>query len=182
MKKTALLAIIGALFAFPIAAQAQTMSPTFYAGANVGSAETKVEAFGMSEKESKTGFKINGGVNFTDNFGAEVGYVDLGKFSASGASYESRAIYLAGTGTIPLNPQTALFAKVGVTTNRAKISYLGESASENNTSAMFGIGASYSFTPNISAVAEYENFGKVAEGNGASIKANMFSVGLRYKF
>jgi hypothetical protein len=34
----------------------------------------------------------------------------------------------------------------------------------------------------MSVVAEYENFGKVIDENDGSTKAQMVSVGLRYKF
>jgi OOP family OmpA-OmpF porin len=47
---------------------------------------------------------------------------------------------------------------------------------------MFGVGAEFNFTKNVSMVAEYENFGKVIDENEANTKAQMVSVGLRYKF
>ena len=47
---------------------------------------------------------------------------------------------------------------------------------------MFGVGAAYSVTSALAIVAEYENFGKVLDKNEADTKAQMVSVGLRYKF
>lgn len=57
-----------------------------------------------------------------------------------------------------------------------------ESESHNKTSALFGIGAAYHFDKKLSLVAEYENFGKVASEDGAKLKADLLSIGLRYKF
>ena len=99
---------------------------------------------------------------------------------------ETSAIYAAATGTLPLNAEFSLFAKVGVTQNhtKAKLNLIGFSASEskNKTAALFGIGAAYNFNKNLSAVAEYENFGKTMSQDGMKLKADLLSIGLRYKF
>ncbi len=136
----------------------------------------------MSGKASKTGYELYASYDLTKNFGVKAGYADLGKFSEFGVIYESRAIYVTGKATYPLNDQASIFAKVGVSANRAKVSYMGYSETENNASAIVGVGAAYSVTPNIAVVAEYENFGKIVDKNGGNIKADVWSVGLRYKF
>ena len=70
--------------------------------------------------------------------------------------------------------------------NRAKITIselnFRESDSKSKTSAIFGIGAAYNINKNLSAVVEYENFGKVASEGGDKLKADLLSIGLRYKF
>ncbi|AQR70637.1 hypothetical protein BZG29_21730 [Janthinobacterium sp. LM6] len=185
MKKQLFAAVVGAALAFPLFAQAEGT----YIGANVGRSEMKlsIDEAG-STKKSNTGYKAYAGYDFTQNFGAEAGYVDFGKltttFDGDKLDVKSHAFYVAATGTLPLNEQFSLFAKAGVSQNRTKVSVVGENVNDstNKTSAIFGIGAAYHFDKKLSLVAEYENFGKVANGDDAKLKADMLSIGLRYKF
>jgi OOP family OmpA-OmpF porin len=184
MKKQILIALIGTALAAPFAAQAQAS----YVGVNVGRAEQKLSVDGVgSIKDSDTGFKLYGGYAFHKNFGAEIGYVDLGKASVTDgidtASSEPTALYAAVTGTFPLNEQFSLTGKVGVAANRVKVKFTGEpNSTEKHTSVMFGIGAAYNFAPNLAAVVEYEKFGKVLKEEGGNLKADLISVGVQYKF
>lgn len=183
MKKIVLIATVAAL-AIPFAAQAEGS----YLGLNVGSAKQKYSVTGSSGSASDTGVKVYGGTSFDKNFGVEAGYVDLGNakktFNGVDVSAKSNAFYVAATATAPINDQFAVFAKLGVTANRTKITSTsaGVNSKFNNTDAIFGVGASYAISKELSAVAEYENFGKLAKGSGANLKADMFSVGLRYNF
>jgi OOP family OmpA-OmpF porin len=184
MKKQILIALIGTALAAPFAVQAEG----FYVGGNIGRAEQKWSADGVgSVKESDTAFKLVGGMNFNKNVGAEIGYVDFGKASFSDGintvTAKPRALYAAVTGTLPLNEQFSLTAKAGLSANRVKFSVTGfGDETEKETSAIFGIGAAYKFAPNLAAVVEYENFGKIVKGEGANIKADLISVGIRYSF
>jgi OOP family OmpA-OmpF porin len=96
--------------------------------------------------------------------------------------YRASSVYVAGTGTLPINDQFALFGKLGLSVGRVSgsVSAAGTTftGSGNKSSVMAGIGASYSFTKNLAVVAEYEDFGKV----DTDIKVSMWSLGLRYKF
>jgi OOP family OmpA-OmpF porin len=190
MKKQLLVALVGVALAVPFAAQAEGA----YVGVNVGRAKQKVTFDGESASESKTGYKLYGGYGFTKNFGMEAGYVNFGKFEESfddgvnsgSASYKPTSLYVAGTASLPLNDQFSLFAKLGMTANRAKVSAtlngVSESQTETNTTALIGVGAAYNISRELSLVAEYENFGNVVKGDSGHVKADMFSVGLRYKF
>ena len=116
-------------------------------------------------------------------FGGELGYVDLGKaIGNSGDTSKARAIYVAATGTFPLNEQFSLNAKVGASANRVKGEGPGFSDKFSRTSLLLGVGATYNFAPNLAAVIEYENFGKILKEGGDNIKADLVSVGIRYKF
>jgi OmpA-OmpF porin, OOP family len=191
MKQNFLFVFLGAALALPLTAQANGA----YVGANIGHATQKLSADGVgSTKESDTGYKLYGGYEFTKNFGVEVGYVDLGKDSASGSdgintasfSIKPKAAYLAATGTLPMNEQLSLFAKAGVSANRTELNATfngaSDSSTEKRTTAMFGIGVAYNFSKNCAVVGEYENFGKVIKEDGAELKADMLSLGVRYKF
>ena len=184
--------LISSLFA--ITASFAAHAEGTYLGANIGSAKQKVTINGQSSSDSKTGEKIYGGVNITNNFGAEAGYVNFGNTDKSfsdgvnTSSYDvkSSAVYAAGTATAPINERFSVFGKLGVTANRAKVNTTVNGVSSSNTKthtdALIGVGASYAITKELTAVAEYENFGKIARGNGTDIKADLVSVGLRYNF
>jgi OOP family OmpA-OmpF porin len=191
MKQTFLAVAITAALAVPFAAHAEGA----YIGANVGHVNQKASVDDLgSETESKTGYKLYGGFDFSKNFGVEGGYVDFGKSSGSGTdgvdtfsySLKPTGVYVAVTGTLPLSEQFSLFGKVGASFNhtKARVTLNADSASgsDNRTSTLIGIGAAYNFNKNLALVAEYEDFGKVIKDDDASLKVNMFSIGLRYHF
>lgn len=189
MKTKFIAALIGAAVAFPFAAQAEGI----YAGANIGRSEQKLNAEGASFKDHDTGYKLYAGYQFNNTFGIEGGFTDLRKAEMSvakvlSANAKTRNFYVAGTATLPLNEQFAVFAKAGFARNHVKatvteVGFKSESESANRTSPLLGIGASYKFDKNVSLVAEFEHYGKVAKGDdGLNLKANLLSVGVRYAF
>jgi OOP family OmpA-OmpF porin len=188
MKKQILIALIGTALAAPFAVQAEG----FYVGGNIGRAEQKLSNVNVgTDKDTSTGFKLVGGYNFTKYVGAEVGYVVFGKgetnlFAPDTANSKPRAFYTAATGTLPLDAQFALTGKVGVSANRVKSSGTDTGApfteKGDRITALVGIGATYNFAPNLAAVVEYERFGKVEKSEEGYIKADLLSVGVRYKF
>ena len=184
--KKAILATLGA--ATLVLASFAAHAEGIYAGFNLGSAEQKVQLDPLgSFKDHTTGAKIYGGYNFNKNFGAEVGFVEFGNanWTVLGVSISAkpRSFYVAGTGTLPITDTFSVFAKLGISDNRTKGSVSGVAAgAENKTTPLVGIGASYAFTKNISAVVEYEDFGKVLESGSSNLKLNLLSVGVRYAF
>lgn len=190
MKSNIIIAAVAVALTAPLAAQAQSA----YAGANIGRAEQKINVdtgFGnASEKENTTGFKLYGGYDFTPNVGIEGGYVDFRKVEKSalgyGISSKPHALYVAATGTLPLNEQFSLFGKLGIARSHTSFDAWGpgftDSASDNQTTPVIGVGASFALDKKISFVAEYENFGKVAKDGSDNVKADLLSVGVRFKF
>jgi OOP family OmpA-OmpF porin len=177
MKKQILIALIGTALAAPFAAQAQSQIQGAYVGVNVGRAE---QSYSGPFDDKDNAFKLYGGMMYDKNFGAELGYVDLGEANTGTITTKPRAFYAAATGTYPLNEQFSLSGKVGVSFNRVKVSGAGLD-DESRASLLLGVGAAYNFAPNLAAVLEYEHFGKVYK-ESFDIKADMVSVGLRYKF
>lgn len=184
MKKNILIALIAAAAIAPVAAQAQDT----YVGANIGRSEQKltIDGFG-SLKDHDTSFKVYGGYQFNENFGIEGGYADLGKMKltsgAATASANPRSLYVAATGTMPLAERFALTGKIGAARSRTTLSLTGEADDKmSHSGLMFGVGTSYAITPTVLAVVEYENFGKVIDEDGGSLKASVLSVGVRVKF
>ncbi|MDC8759066.1 outer membrane beta-barrel protein [Janthinobacterium fluminis] len=185
MKQALALTLIASALSLPVAAHAQS----FYVGGNIGSAKAKVNSTSQTADDSGAGFKVYGGYQLTPNFGAEVGYSKLGNTDASykgvkGAHIKPHALYAAATATMPLSDQFSLFGKVGLSANRNKFEQPGGKLTDkySKNGIMFGVGAAYNITPALALVAEYENYGKVQNNNLATVKADMFSAGLRYKF
>lgn len=189
MKHTTLFAIIAALTT-PLIGHTEG----FYVGGNIGRAEQKANLPAVLINKSSTAYKLVGGYNYSENFGTEVGYSELHKVSApvGEAIYNSRpsALYIAATGTLPLSDQFSVFGKLGVAYAHEQLStnYNGAygntygSASDNRTTPYLGVGASFTLNQRVNLVAEYENFGKVAKSGPLSVKADMVSLGIRYKF
>ena len=181
------------LTACAFAAAALTAAPVFaqgYVGLGVGS--SKISGFDTGTvsggNTNKSLVKIYGGFQFTPNWGLEAQYSDLGKRDVTNAgvalgSFSTSQYSIAGTGTLPLSSGFSLLGKLGVSANRINAP-AGSLNSANNTSALIGFGAAYSFTPAMSVRVEYEDFGKVATlaGNGSTIRANGYSISLKYGF
>lgn len=153
-----------------------------YVGADIGRAGTEVSDGSMSAKITDNGYKLYAGYEINKNFGAEIGYANLGSFTESSTSYKPSALYVAGTATYPINEQASVFGKLGVSANRAKISDAGNSDTFTHTGLLIGVGAAYNVTSNVALVLEYVNFGKIAEEGSAHVKTDLVSVGIRYKF
>ncbi|MBF8177943.1 outer membrane beta-barrel protein [Herminiimonas contaminans] len=196
MNKKLGMAVLGAAFILPFTAQAEGA----YVGFNGGRAQQKLNIYedGSSGKDSATAYKFYGGYEFNQYFGVQGGYVDMGK---ARGSYEDdgvkgtlqskiKSLYVAVIGSLPVNQQFSLFGKLGVSRNRVKLmdNWVEDGVawrawgSETRTKPLIGVGAEYKFTKNWAMVAEYEDFGKVLKGEGANLKARMYSVGLHYHF
>ncbi len=185
MKQAFSIALLACALTAPLAAQAQSA----YAGASLGGIGLDIDSNDKTSNGHNYGTKLYGGYQLNPTFGVEAGYAVLGKHDASvngvdGAHIKPAALYVAATATLPVSEQFAVFGKVGVSANRTTLELPGGKQERNyrNNSPMFGIGASYNFTPTLALVAEYEHFGKVQSADQTTIKAQMLSAGLRYKF
>jgi OOP family OmpA-OmpF porin len=180
------------LTACAIAAASFVAAPAFaqgYIGAGFGS--SKISGFDTGTisggNTSKGLVKIYGGYQFTPNWGLEAQYSDLGRRDVTNAgvaagSFSSSQFSLAGTGTLPLSSGFSLLGKLGASANRVNGSALIGSA--NSTSLLIGVGAAYNITPALSVRLEYEDFGTMAKiaANGSSVRANGYSLSLKYGF
>ncbi|HEY0491809.1 MAG TPA: outer membrane beta-barrel protein [Telluria sp.] len=180
--------IIATLVAAAIAGPA--MAGNAYIGGSVGRTEHKMTVEGTSVTDDDTATKLFGGYQITPAVGVEAGYAFLGesKVSGNGATLgaEPKSMYLAVTGTLPLSPVVSAFVKLGAARTKTTFnsSYLGvaESYKNTDTSVIAGIGASYAISKQVALIAEYEHFGKIAKDDGASLKADLLSVGVRFNF
>lgn len=143
------------------------------------------------------------GYRFHRNFAAELGYIDLGKYSArytgSGvlaggsvnANYEVSGWKLTGVGMLPVGNNFSFLGKLGFARlkaeNRATVTFPGISESETGkktkTRVMWGIGGQYEFNKNIGLRLEYEDYGKVGnEDDTGRAKVSTVNLNLVYSF
>lgn len=189
MKKMLFATILGAALVVPFSAQAAGG----YVGGSFGQSTYDLDDAGLiatSRDEKDNAWKLYGGFEFNQNWGVEVGYANLGElrnvYNVSGTSVsltgKAHSVYVAGTGTLPLNDQFSVFGKLGLAANHTsatgRAGNFALSDSGNKIGALIGVGAAYNVTKNVAVTLEYENFGKVAD----DAKAQMWSLGARYKF
>ncbi len=142
-----------------------------------------------------TGFKVQLGYTFTQNFAVEGGWFDLGKAtyraSVSGllvnADVKASGFGLAGVGIVPIRSNFSLFGKLGMID--AKVEESGSTAgftvsqSATKWKPMYGIGVTYDINPTAAIRAEYEKFSKLGDkdktGEG---DVTMLSVGMMFRF
>jgi OOP family OmpA-OmpF porin len=216
MKKTKLIVISTALAAAALAAPAYAQSkagfePGFYVGlgfgqSHVSGANTSGVLLGSTFTtagfdDNKTTFQVNGGYQFTENWGIEIQYTDLGSHSGTvtvtppGTTVATQSIKayqvgIAGTGTLPLEGGFFLRGKLGISSNHLgdlNIVVAGTPVNiggSNHTDVLAGAAIGYKWNENLSTRLEYEYFGKFQTSGGVTSSGTGSNVGLRmqYKF
>jgi len=162
-----------------------------YVSASVGAAEQTYKVPGASLSDNDTGFQVAAGYRVTPMVGVEAGYTTFGTATATAdgatVSAKPRSFYGAVTGTYNVTQQFAFTGKLGAAHTRTKLegqaSGMSASMTETDTSFVFGVGLTYAFNPDVSLIAEYQDFGKVAKSDAdESLKARVVTVGIRYNF
>lgn len=151
-----------------------------FAGIGFGNATADVDADPIggvvpTVDDSDTSLKFFGGTMVNPNFGIEVGYIDLGEYSADwddGVDYiklsaDASALYFAGLAVAPINEQVGFYAKIGFASwdlDAALRSSLGLSGneSESGMDLMFGFGGQLSVN-NLLFRLEFERFTDVGD-------------------
>jgi OOP family OmpA-OmpF porin len=145
------------------AAQADTQ-PGFYAGAGIGSTKVGDDISGVDD--SDTGFKVFGGYNFTENWGVEVSYFDLGEASVeagnSSASVGVTGLSASAVGRLPVNEMFAVYGKLGFASYDVDLDFNNVPGfgsghlSDSDSDMIYGVGGALSFGGNFEARLEYE--------------------------
>jgi OOP family OmpA-OmpF porin len=142
---------------------AGSASAEMYIGAGVGKSKTD---------SSQSSWKLNGGFQFNPNWGLELGYADLGRDHTGGVKSWS----LAGTGTMPLGSDWSLLGKLGVASNRSRLS-----SSADHSDMLVGVGIGYTINKNLGVRLEYEDYGKLPTDNlGNNSRGSNLGLSLRY--
>ena len=198
-KAVALTGLVAATTGISPLASAQDAG--FYAGAAVGQSRAKdaCEGVTIACDDKDTGWKVFGGYQFNKNFGAEVGYVDLGKATANGvitgvavsADAKVKGFEVLGVGTLPIANNFSAYGKLGFFRWDLDVSATGAisgfsatvSASETGTDFTFGLGLKYDFAKNIGARLEWQRYNDIGkESTTGKSDADLLSLGIVFKF
>lgn len=122
-------------------------------------------------------FKLYGGYQITENFGAELGFMRTGdisrKYSVGGESFtqvaKTRAFYTAGTARWQLSDSFSVNGLLGASFNQmtGDETQGANNLNDDNTSVMVGFGAQYRLTPRTELTLNVDHFAEVSE-KGAS--------------
>lgn len=167
---------------------------TWFFGAGLGYAKLNFDAPAFagvtsSKDDNDMGWKVFAGYNINRNFAAEIGWMDLGKYTetyVSGADTASAREKISGfnfdvIGTIPLSNNFGVFAKGGgiYAHREGDASGTGIFSGINGLSdddwklrGLIGAGAQYNFSQGFGVRAEWERVFKADDDNDA----DLFSV------
>ena len=182
MKKTLL--VLSALLACGSAlAQA-------YVGGSVGMSKQNVDCAGLTSCDtSDTGYKLYAGYKFAPIFAGEFSYTDYGKvrgnfYGFGTANYQTTSFAVGGAVFAPVAPRVTAIARLGVSSNKAKVSAsyssIYSSDSETNTHPYFGLGVGIEVARGLSLNAAYDL--TKTEYGGDTASASLLSIGMSYAF
>lgn len=152
------------------------------------------------QDDKDTGYKVQVGYQFNDNFAVEGGYFDLGEqvYTASYGVDGGAKSKMSAEGwnidallTLPINAGVSLFAKVGAASAKLEVKDsidafgYADSASEKETkvAAKFGVGVAYNFFEGWSARVEAERYSNLGDSNSTGkADVDLYSAGVSYKF
>ncbi len=193
------MALACASLATATAAQAQTTSNrsgsgfsfytpgSSYIGLNAGQSDYSLgNGTGLFSGDDKdTAYGIYAGSYFNPYLGLEVGYTDFGKARRGGGESKAMGFNLSLIGKYPLGASINLLGKLGTTYGRTEVSSLPGSGigsgKETGFGISYGVGAEYLFTPQLSAVAQYDEHRLEFAGAGRD-RIGAATLGLRLRF
>ena len=158
-----------------------------YVGLNIGQSNYSLgNGFNLfSADNHDTAYNIYTGSFFNQNFGAELGYTNFGKVDRAGGSTKAEGINLSLVARAPISPSFNLLGKLGTTYGRTDVSAAPGSGvnvgSETGFGVSYGLGAEYVFSPQLSAVLQYDEHRLKFAGEGRD-RISATTVGLRYRF
>lgn len=159
-----------------------------YIGFNAGQSNYRqgcgLGAFNCGSKHNSA-YSIYGGSMFSNNFGLELGYLDMGTVQRAGGDTRAHGINLSLVGKLPLSQAWGLFGKVGTTYGRTTVSSVPASGVASGSESGFGLsvgaGVSYDFTEQWSAVLQWDRHDFKFAGAGRE-NVNATTLGVKYRF
>ena len=185
----------------------------FYGGAGVGQSQSKIDderinaaligagatSTSITHDQQDASYKVFGGYQFNPYFGMEAGYFNLGEFGFKSTTtgpvgtLDGR-IKLTGmnvdlVGTLPMNDQLSLLARVGVHNARARDTFTttgGLNVANPNpeikeTNYKAGFGFAYKFSQSMSLRGELERY-RINDAVGNKGDINVASLSLVFPF
>jgi len=176
MKKISIAVLLSVFVASPV------LAGNTYVGVNVGSNKITDSTPGSSAIDASTGFGILGGYSFNENVAAEAAYYNLGDATLHGTGGVTTAltgsvISVSAVGSLPLNKDFSLMAKLGYATSSISI----PTASGNTADFIYGVGAQYNINKMVDVRLNYDMF-KAGGGDFVTIfNSALLSVGAVFK-
>lgn len=158
-----------------------------YLGLNVGQSDFSLgNGSGLFSRDDKdTVYSIYAGSYFNPYLGLEAGYTDFGKARRGGGESKAMGFNLSLVGKYPLGSSINLLGRLGTTYGRTEVSSLPgsgiASGKETGFGIAYGVGAEYLFTPQLSAVAQYDEHRLEFAGTGRD-RIGAATLGLRLRF
>lgn len=190
MKQILLATLVIASAAASVSANAENI----YGGvslANSGSAQFGNQTGNtVQSNNTPTAWKLYGGYNINDTFAVEGGYLSSGTYKFPGTltsgnqpSLDASVFYVAGKATTAINDTISAFGKLGLARDHMSTDAISGFASTdtNRTRLMAGVGAEFKLTKQLSAVVEYDYYGKVSNPTG-NVTQQKLEGGLKLSF
>jgi len=146
----------------------QDVTHRFYGGMNFGASRLD-----QSDDHGNV-FKIYGGYQITENFGAEAGFLRLGNIENATRSAKARAFYTAGTARWQLTDRFTVNGMLGV----AQRQVTGD-IDVDNTAVIAGVGAQFRLTPRLELTASLDHLADVTEESSST---DLVTAGIVYRF
>jgi opacity protein-like surface antigen len=156
-----------------------------HAGLSVGRAKLHADcpAGANCDLRDNSSWRVFGGGKFNNNFGAEVGLMDLGDFERGGGHTTSRGLdlaLLAGV-PVPVGQNSSVFGKLGASYLRTHVAGSGfTTGKENGWGPRVGVGAQFGLTQNWAIRLDADRYRVRFPGSHQNIDTYM--VGAQYSF
>jgi OOP family OmpA-OmpF porin len=156
-----------------------------YVGLNVGQSDYDLACVGGFGCDSKgTAVNLYTGGMFNRYFGAELGYVNLGRMDRGGGRTEAHGLNLSLVGRVPLGV-VHLYGKVGGLYSRTKVTASPLSGlatgKESGWEGSYGVGVGFDLNPRSSIVLEWNRYDLRFVGTGKT-EVDTTSIGYMHRF
>jgi OOP family OmpA-OmpF porin len=140
---------------------------------------------GLSCSNNGTSVSITAGNMFSEYWGAELSYLDLGKADRAGGSVDARGLNLSLVGRVPLGDNFDIAGKVGATYGITHVNANPLAGLMNGRDSGWGLGygvaVNVHFARGLSASVGWEQHDFQFAGQGTSAVKNV-TLGLAYRF
>ncbi len=140
---------------------------------------------GFNTDKRDNAYSLRAGSYVNNVFGMEVGYTDFGNINRGGGMTDATGLNLSLIGKFPLSEQFNILGKLGTTYSRTNVSAAGLSGlatgKEDGFELSYGLGVEFNFTPQWSAVMQYEEH-KMKFAGGETDRVGLTSLSARYRF
>ena len=156
-----------------------------YVGAGGGASKWNVEwTGGPTSDDSDTGYRAYVGYNFTEMWGAEVFYTDLGKTTGGpGSKVEATGFGAAGVFNLRFSDSGwRMFVRAGLANVETNgVGTVGANGKKDSVQGAFGVGFGYELTNNIVLRGDLDAVG-IETADGKTTGVSLISLGFSIHF